>query len=133
MDCTQQLRVRVMDAATQEVITTALVDLYSSTYKEYGSSTGYENGLYGFTHKFECGMPYRIKAAAKGYLTKEELVVLPQTSSETVHTIALSKEKVKVEKEDDLFKISNLTRSILIWINTISVRMQPQNLPRLWK
>ncbi|WP_448606279.1 OmpA family protein [Paenimyroides ceti] len=108
LDCVQRLRVRVMDAATQEVITTATVDLYSGTYEEYGSGKGSQNGVYAFTHEFECGMPYRIKAAAKGYVTKEDLVVLPQTSSETVHTIALSKEKVKVEKGDDLFKIFKL-------------------------
>jgi len=108
MDCLHTLKVRVIDANTKADITNAQLTITGLAYEPFGTNKAYKEGRYEFDHLFECGSPYRVKATAEGYVGKEELTAFPDSTKETIYTIALDKERIKVEKGDDLFKVFNL-------------------------
>lgn len=107
-ECLQQLKIRVIDSQSKEVISNAKVTAYDENYSALESTRQYANNGYVFSEKFECGATYRFKAEHPDYLTNEVSVSLPNESGETERTIALERKKIDVKPGDDLFKKLNL-------------------------
>ena len=108
LQCTQDLRVKVIDARTGAEIKDAGVSLYNVYYENPLTSKAYNGTAYTFAHDFNCGESYRIRAEKADYLTQEVNVSLPNESGVTEHTIALEPIKIPLKEGDDLFKVLEL-------------------------
>ncbi|WKW45957.1 OmpA family protein [Myroides sp. JBRI-B21084] len=108
LECLQKLLLKVVDAKNRELITDATVSLYNNMYGALESTTTYQNSSYQLKNEFKCGETYRLKAEKEGYITKEDVVVLPNESGVTEHTIVLEQAKTPIKLGDDLFKALNL-------------------------
>lgn len=109
LECSQDLKVTVIDAKTREIISNANLNLYEMNYVGRATSNAMTpESKYVFETDYNCGASYRIKAEAPGYNVKEDVVALPNETGVTEHLIVLEPAKVEIKKGDDLFKVLEL-------------------------
>lgn len=108
LECNQMLHVKVIDASTGKLINDATVTLSDELYETKGISTQYIAPTYHFSHLYECGDIYNLKAEKEGYITQEIKVTLPNESGITDAEIVLEPAKIPLKPGDDLFKVLNL-------------------------
>ena len=110
LECLQDLKIRVVDSKTRNIIPNAQLSLYAMNYDAKATSNRMNaDSQYDFNTSYECGTSYRVKAELADYLVKEEVVKLGSETGVTEHTIVLERKKVEVKKNDDLFKVFNLS------------------------
>lgn len=109
LECIQDLKIKVIDAKTRAIISTANLDLFEMNYDAKATTNKMTTeSKYVFATAHDCGMSYRVKVEAPGYNVKEDVVALPNESGVTEHLIVLEPKKVEIKKGDDLFKILDL-------------------------
>lgn len=117
--CVQNVKLFVVDKATDEPIKEASVTLFDQTNKQVETTSSITNE-YSFNHQFECGQTYKVAVNKDKYHIVETLIKLPAEAGVTEKTIALEAipepvkvvepkvEKVEVKKGDDLYKVLKL-------------------------
>lgn len=131
LECIQDLKIKVIDSKTGKIIPNAVLDLYQMDYENKSRSTQINSqNDYVFNTNFDCGLSYRIKANAEGYLVKEEVVLIPNESGITEQTIVLEPAIVQMKPGDDLFKVLNLNP---IYFNLDKSNIRPDALVELSK
>ena len=131
LECIQDLKIKIVDSKTGKNISNAVLDLFQMNYDTKSKSTrSNTKNEYIFNTDFDCGLSYRIKAGAEGYITKEEIVSIPNESGITEQTIVLEPNVVEIKPGDDLFKVLNLNP---IYFNLDKSNIRPDALVELTK
>lgn len=107
-ECIQNLRIKVVDSKTGELLNGAKLTLYAKDNTQQAITNKSEKGYYNFVTDYECGESYKVKVEYPEYTPKEEVIVLPTESGLTERTIALERKVVPIKKNDDLFKVLQL-------------------------
>ena len=109
LECLQNLEVRVIDKETGEVIEGAQISLLDGHRNVANKATQEGTQYITILTGEECGIFYRVQASAEEYQSNEAGALLEdKIGGITRLDIALEREKVKVEKGDDLFKTLDL-------------------------
>lgn len=107
LDCIQGIEGVVTDSKTKELLPFAEVKLYDAAFNLVAETKADANAYYSFAD-LPCGDKFRINAGLEGYNTVEKAVVLPNEPGVTKADLELEKERIKIKKGDDLFKVLNL-------------------------
>lgn len=107
LDCIQGIEGIVFDTKTKERLPFAEVKLYDADFNLIAEGKADENAFYTFPN-LPCGAKFRINASLEGYNTVEKTVELPNENGVTKADLELEKERIKIKKGDDLFKVLNL-------------------------
>ena len=109
LECLRGLKVKVVDAVTKSVITTANVHLYETNYTPKSMADALKNsGFYIFDSNLECDSDYRLRVGAPTYIVKEQLITINSNPGIQEIVIELEPQKVEIKPKDDLFKVFNL-------------------------
>lgn len=131
LECIQDLKIKVVDSKTGQIVPNAVLDLYQMNYETKSKSNRINNkNEYVFNTNFDCGMRYRMKIDAKGYTAKEEVLSIPNESGVVEQTIVLEPNVVQIKPGDDLFKVLNLNP---IYFNLDKSDIRPDALVELSK
>jgi outer membrane protein OmpA-like peptidoglycan-associated protein/tetratricopeptide (TPR) repeat protein len=108
LECIQDLRIKIVDAKTGELLDNAELELKTSENAPKAFVNKSVKGYYDFVTNYECGESYIVKVKYPDYNSKEESITLPTESGLTERTIALERKVVPIEKGVDLFKVLEL-------------------------
>ena len=100
--CEQELYGLITDLATGEILPNTKLSLFDNEFNLVSTTLSDQNGKYSFT--VECGKMYNVRAANKGYATKEQKITIAAENGKTNLPFALEKEGCKVAIGDDLGK-----------------------------
>ncbi|MHC5310347.1 OmpA family protein [Myroides sp. LJL116] len=125
-ECLTDVLVKIIDASTKQPIIDAQVSLYDLLYNDLGVVTTSKEDYFELDTPFSCEESYRIKSQLDGYQTKEVVFAVMQSSDPMLVTIEMEKDKIKVEKGDDLFKVLELD-PIYFDLDKWSIRPDAEN------
>lgn len=101
-DCRQLLSGNVNDKKTGELLSGAIVSIFSNENKLINTITADVDGKYSF--EAECGKSYLVKSEKQGYIAAEANVSIPEVSGETQLPITLTKQETTIKIGADLAK-----------------------------
>ena len=107
-NCVQGLGLVIIDSKSKNIIPNAKIDLFDMGYDLKTSTNRMKDGSYIFDLDFECNESYRVRVDFPDYEIKEEVVLLDSEPGKTFRTIELTKKKIEIKPQDDLFKVLSL-------------------------
>ncbi|MCL9806108.1 OmpA family protein [Flavobacterium amniphilum] len=106
IDCKSELAGLVTDAETGVILPGSTVSLFDDKFNLLSKVT--TDGKSSYQFEVKCGQKYYVRAEQAEYETKEQNVVLPDSSGKTDLPIALSKKLKEIKPGTDLAKTFNI-------------------------
>lgn len=107
-NCAQELGLIIIDSKSKNILPNAKIDLFDMGYDLKASTNRMKERSYYFDIDFECNESYRVRVDFPDYEIKEEVVLLDSEPGKTFRTIEITKKKIEIKPQDDLFKVLSL-------------------------